>query len=69
MTPVVRPAVPEGCALLRTSYMASHTMDDLNYALEQLEKVGKKFGILKNAENTARLTALAIENFGAHSVL
>lgn len=68
VTPVVRPAVPEGCALLRTSYMASHTRDDLSYALEHLEKIGKKFGVLGNPENTNRLNKLALENFGAHAV-
>ena len=68
ITPVVRPAVPEGCALLRTSYMASHTEDDLNYALEQLEKVGKAFGILGSSEASDRLNRLAIENFGHHAV-
>jgi len=68
MTPIVRPAVPDGCALLRTSYMASHTMDDLNFALEHLEAVGKKFGVLGNEENTIRLNKLAAENFGLHAV-
>lgn len=67
-TPVIRPAVPEGCALLRTSYMASHTREDLDYALECLERVGKAAGVLGNAETTERLNQLAIENFGAHSV-
>jgi len=68
MTPVVRPAVPEGCALLRTSYMASHTQEDLDYALENLEAVGKEFGILGSAEVTERLNKLALANFGAHSI-
>ena len=68
VTPVVRPAVPEGCALIRTSYMASHTKEDLDYALEQLEKVGKAFGVLGNPEATERLNKLATENFGAHSI-
>lgn len=69
MTPVVRPAVPEGCALLRTSYMASHTQADLDYALEHLEKIGKQFGILCNSESKERINKLAFENFGAHAVL
>ena len=69
VTPVVRPAVPEGCALLRTSYMASHTKEDLDYALEHLEKAGKKFGVLGNTENTERLNKLAFENFGVHATL
>lgn len=68
MTPVVRPAVPEGCSVLRTSYMASHTQEDLDYALEHLEAVGKEFGILGNPEATERLNKLAVANFGAHSV-
>jgi 8-amino-7-oxononanoate synthase len=68
VTPVVRPAVPENCSLLRTSYMASHTKADLDYALEHLEIVGKQFGVIQNAETTERLTKLAIQNFGAHSV-
>jgi 7-keto-8-aminopelargonate synthetase-like enzyme len=68
VTPVVRPAVPEGCALIRTSYMASHTKDDLDYAIEHLEKIGKSFGVLGNPENTEKLNRLATENFGAHSI-
>jgi 8-amino-7-oxononanoate synthase len=45
-TPVVRPAVPEGFSLIRTSYMATHTEEDLNYVLEVLEELGKEYGIL-----------------------
>ncbi|MEO0075542.1 MAG: pyridoxal phosphate-dependent aminotransferase family protein [candidate division WOR-3 bacterium] len=44
--PVIPPAVPPGRSLIRTSYMATHTEDDLNEALEIFEKVGKKFGII-----------------------
>jgi 8-amino-7-oxononanoate synthase len=69
VTPVVRPAVPEGCSLIRTSYMASHTKDDLDYALEHLEKVGREFGILGSNEATERLKRIAVENFGHHAVL
>lgn len=45
-TPVVKPAVPEGMSLIRTSYMATHTMSDLNYVLEIFYKLGKKFAII-----------------------
>jgi 8-amino-7-oxononanoate synthase len=69
VTPVVRPAVPEGCSLIRTSYMASNTKEDLDYALEHLEKVGKQFGILGSTGAKERLTKLAMDNFGAHAVL
>jgi len=44
--PVIAPAVPEGHALLRTSYMASHTRTQLQHALDIFEKVGKKVGII-----------------------
>jgi len=63
-TPVVRPAVPEGCALLRTSYMASHTDADLDYSLAVLEKLGKAFGILGNPERKAHMDAMAEKHFG-----
>ena len=44
--PVAPPAVPEGRCCLRTSYMATHTDDQLDFVLEQLGRVGKKFGVL-----------------------
>jgi 7-keto-8-aminopelargonate synthetase-like enzyme len=44
--PVIPPAVPHGSSLLRTSYMASHTRDQLVRALDVFEKAGKKLGII-----------------------
>ena len=44
--PVIAPAVPEGHALLRTSYMASHTRAQLQRALDIFEKAGKKLGVI-----------------------
>jgi 7-keto-8-aminopelargonate synthetase-like enzyme len=44
--PVIAPAVPEGHALLRTSYMASHTREQLQHALDVFEKAGKKLGVI-----------------------
>lgn len=44
--PVVPPAVPEGSCRLRTSYMATHTDQQLDFVLETLEKAGKKYGVL-----------------------
>lgn len=63
-TPVVKPAVPEGCALIRTSYMASHTPSDLDYTLEALETLGKQFGIIGDREREEELSALAFTHFG-----
>jgi hypothetical protein len=48
--------------------MASHTREDLDYALEHLEKVGREFGVLGNPEATERLNRIALENFGAHAI-
>jgi 8-amino-7-oxononanoate synthase len=43
----VSPAVPNGRALIRTSYMATHTEEQLNHVLMAFEKVGKRIGIIK----------------------
>jgi 8-amino-7-oxononanoate synthase len=45
-SPVVTPAVPEGQAIIRTSYMATHSDEHLNFILEKFEKVGKQLGII-----------------------
>ncbi len=43
---VLPPAVPPGRALLRTSYMATHTEKQLDFALSVFEKVGKEGGLI-----------------------
>ena len=63
-TPVVKPAVPDGCALIRTSYMATHTESDLDYVLTVLEKLGKSFGILGNPERAEQMERSAASHFG-----
>jgi 8-amino-7-oxononanoate synthase len=42
----VTPAVPAGMALIRTSYMATHTDEHLNIVINAFEKVGRKLGII-----------------------
>jgi 8-amino-7-oxononanoate synthase len=42
----VSPAVPNGRALIRTSYMATHTDEQLDRVLEAFKKVGKKLGYI-----------------------
>ena len=63
-TPVVRPAVREGGALIRTSYMATHTDEDLEYALNTLETLGKEFGIIGKRGRQQKLAVLVTPNFG-----
>lgn len=46
VNPVISPAVPPGRQLLRTSYMATHTEDQLNRVLEIFARVGKELGII-----------------------
>ena len=48
-TPVVSPAVPKGYALIRTSYMTTHTDDELDYVLDAFQKLGKEMGMLQTA--------------------
>lgn len=45
--PVISPAVPPDRSLLRTSYMATHTREQLDFCLEQFAKVGKKQRIIR----------------------
>ncbi|MEJ5198215.1 MAG: pyridoxal phosphate-dependent aminotransferase family protein [Anaerolineae bacterium] len=46
VNPVLTPAVPPGMDLLRTSYMATHTDEQLNKVLEIFERVGKQVGLI-----------------------
>ncbi|PTX96835.1 8-amino-7-oxononanoate synthase [Spartobacteria bacterium LR76] len=43
-TPAIYPAVRYGEAIVRTSYMATHTDDDLDHVLEIFEKLAKELG-------------------------
>ncbi|MBN2048028.1 MAG: aminotransferase class I/II-fold pyridoxal phosphate-dependent enzyme [Anaerolineaceae bacterium] len=46
VNPVIAPAVPMGRQLLRTSYMATHTYEQLDFVLEQYQAVGKALGVI-----------------------
>lgn len=46
VNPVISPATAPGRQLLRTSYMATHTDDQLNRVLEIFKKVGKQVGLI-----------------------
>ncbi|MFQ5679139.1 MAG: aminotransferase class I/II-fold pyridoxal phosphate-dependent enzyme [Gemmatimonadota bacterium] len=44
--PVVPPAVPEGSCRLRTSYMATHSDEELDFVLEQIERIARKLQVV-----------------------
>lgn len=45
--PVIYPAVPKDQSLIRTSYSATHSDEELDIVLKSFEKCGKLLGILK----------------------
>jgi 8-amino-7-oxononanoate synthase len=50
VNPVVSPAVSSDSSLIRMSIMATHTKDQLDYAIEKLEKVAIKLHVLENIQ-------------------
>ena len=46
VNPVISPAVSQGRQLLRTSYMATHTDEQLDRVLATFKKVGKELGLI-----------------------
>ncbi len=44
--PVIYPAVPKGTALIRTSYSATHTDEELDTVLQSFRKNGKALGLI-----------------------
>jgi 8-amino-7-oxononanoate synthase len=50
--PVIPPAVEPGHALLRTSYQATHTDEQLDRVLETVEKIGRKMNIIPETRPT-----------------
>jgi len=46
VNPIISPAVPADLCLLRTSYMATHTDEELDRVVEIMGKIGKKLGVI-----------------------
>ena len=44
--PVISPATPPGRALIRTTYMATHTHEDIDIVPEVFEKCAREFGLI-----------------------
>lgn len=45
--PVIPPAVPPNLSLLRTSYMATHTDEQMAFVLEKFKQVGRTLGLIQ----------------------
>ena len=45
--PVISPATPPGRALIRTSYMATHTDEDIDIVLDVFNRCAHEFGLIK----------------------
>jgi 8-amino-7-oxononanoate synthase len=46
--PVISPATPPGRALIRTSYMATHTDEDINSVIDAFNHCAREFGLASN---------------------
>lgn len=46
VNPVITPAVPPGRAMIRTSYMATHSRAHLDEALSALQRIGREAGVI-----------------------
>ncbi|MCJ7664862.1 MAG: aminotransferase class I/II-fold pyridoxal phosphate-dependent enzyme, partial [Desulfobacterales bacterium] len=46
VNPTISPAVPPGRELLRTSYMATHTEEQLDSILDAFARAGRKLGVI-----------------------
>jgi glycine C-acetyltransferase len=44
--PVVSPAVPTGLARLRATVLAAHEPEEIEFAMDTIESVGKELGII-----------------------
>jgi 8-amino-7-oxononanoate synthase len=46
VNPVVAPAVSEGDCIIRLSLMATHTPEQIDIALEKIERVGRSLHVV-----------------------
>ena len=46
VNPVVSPGVPHGMEMLRVSLMATHTDEQIDFALEKFQRIGRQLGVI-----------------------
>lgn len=54
VNPVVSPAVPSDASLIRFSLMATHTKEQIEFAMNKMDKIAKRLGIRRLASKTAK---------------
>lgn len=52
--PVMPPAVPEDSCRLRTSYIATHTDEQLDFVLDTFARIGRKLGVISGPSAEAK---------------
>jgi 8-amino-7-oxononanoate synthase len=62
-TPVVFPAVPYGQALIRTSYMASHSEDELGYVLDVFKDIAAEYHITAEDVDSEKLATFTKSHY------
>jgi 8-amino-7-oxononanoate synthase len=50
VNPVVSPGVPKEDSLIRFSLMATHTIEQVDIAVDKIAKCARKLGVIKLAE-------------------
>jgi 7-keto-8-aminopelargonate synthetase-like enzyme len=53
VNPVVPPAVQPGQSLIRFSVMSTHTLEELDFALDKLEKIARAFHLAQESESVS----------------
>jgi 7-keto-8-aminopelargonate synthetase-like enzyme len=53
---VLPPAVPAGSCIIRMTFMATHTDEQIERVLETLERIGARLGVIPDRLETERKT-------------
>jgi len=51
---VLPPAVPTGSCIIRMTFMATHSAEQIDRVLETLERVGARLGVIPDRLETAK---------------
>lgn len=65
-TPAIYPAVRYGQAVVRTSYMATHRDEELDYVLETCGRIARELGIFESPAYTGDITRRMANGYDLH---